>query len=171
MQTAYIALGSNIGDRFAWLQQATAGLRTLTAHVRCSPVYEGAAHTLHPEDISPDFLNAVVEVRTGLGPEALLDYCQKIEHDANRRRERSYAPRTLDLDILTLGQIVCNTDRITLPHLRLQERRFVLQPWHDLSPDSYIPHPVDRTVSEALAQCKDRARLVKTSWLLASDQV
>ncbi len=171
MQTAYIALGSNLGDRSARLQQAVADLRKIDLHLRCSPIYEGAAHTLHPGDESPDFLNAVVEVHTNLEIEDLLDFCQEIEQRANRRRSISYAPRTLDLDILTLGQTTCNTDRIILPHPRLQERRFVLQPWYDLAPDSYIPSPVATTVAVALDQCTDDVRLFKMPWeLLGADK-
>ncbi len=166
MQTAYIALGSNLGDRLTWLQQAVAGLRKIDRQLRCSPVYEGAAHTLRPGDESPDFLNAVVEVHTNLEAENLLGVCQKIERKADRHRSIPYAPRTLDLDILTLGEITCNTDRITLPHPRLQERRFVLQPWYDLAPDTYIPSPVDTTVAEVLAHCNDQAILIRRQWLL-----
>ena len=171
MQTAYIALGSNLGDRLARLQQAVADLRKIDPHLRCSPVYEGAAHTLRPSDESPDFLNAVVELHTDLETEDLLDFCQEIEQKANRRRSIPYAPRTLDLDILTLGQITCNTERIILPHPRLQERRFVLQPWYDLAPDSYIPSPVGTTVAVALDQCTDDVRLFRMPWgLLSADQ-
>ena len=171
MQTAYIALGSNLGDRLARLQQAVADLRKIDPHLRCSPVYEGAAHTLHLGDESPDFLNAVVEVYTNLEIESLLDFCQEIEQKANRRRSISYAPRTLDLDILTLGQITCDTDRIILPHPRLQERRFVLQPWYDLAPDSYIPSPIGTTVAVALDRCTDDVPLFKMPWrLLRVDQ-
>ncbi len=165
MQTAYIGLGSNLGDRLAWLQQAVADLRKIDLHLRCSAVYESAAHTLHPDDESPDFLNAVVELHTDLDKEDLLEYCQKIELSANRQRSIPYAPRTLDLDILVLGRITCNTHRITIPHPRLHERRFVLQPWYDLAPDSYIPNPFDATVEEMLAQCNDQAILRRRQWL------
>ncbi|MDE2699036.1 MAG: 2-amino-4-hydroxy-6-hydroxymethyldihydropteridine diphosphokinase [Gemmatimonadota bacterium] len=171
MQTAYIALGSNLGDRLARLQQAVAELQKIDLHLRCSPVYESAAHTLRPSDKSPDFLNAVVELHTDLEVGDLLDFCQEIERKANRRRSIPYAPRTLDLDILTLGQITCNTDRIILPHPRLQKRRFVLQPWYDLAPDSYIPSPVGTTVAVAVDQCTDDVQLFKMPWgLFSADQ-
>ncbi len=168
MRIAFIALGSNLGDRLAWLQLAAAELQAIASHIRFSPVYEGAAHTLHPDDVSPDFLNAVIEVHTNLGRYDLLDYCQRIEQRAKRQRHQPYAPRTLDLDILTLGDITCHTERITLPHPRLQDRRFVLQPWSDLAPDSYIPSPINDTVGKVLARCKDRVNLVKTPWLLVN---
>ena len=166
MQIAFIALGSNLGDRLAWLQQAVVRLHKVATSIRFSPVYEGTAHTLHPEDVFPDFLNAVVEIHTDLGASDLLDYCQEIELKANRQRYLPYAPRTLDLDILVLGEFTCSTDRIILPHPRLEDRRFVLQPWYDLAPNSHIPSPVNATVAEVLAHCKDKARLIKTPWLL-----
>ncbi len=168
MRTAFIALGSNLGDRLMWLQQAVADLEEITSQLRCSPVYEGAAHTLHPSDKFPDFLNAVVEIHTDLDKFELLEYCQEIERKAKRQRHLPYGPRTLDLDILTLGKISCITPRIILPHPRLQERRFVLQPWYDLAPNSYISSPVDSIVAVALARCKDQACLVQTSWSLRS---
>ena len=166
MQTAYIGLGSNLGDRLARLRQAAAGLQRIAALVRCSPVYEGSAHTLGPNDMSPDFLNAVVEIRTDLNGVDLLEACQKIEREGARRRRVPYAPRTIDLDILTFGGCTCSTDQLILPHPRLQDRRFVLQPWYDLAPETYIPSPIDSTVSVVLANCRDKADLVRTPWLL-----
>ncbi len=166
MQTAYIGLGSNLGDRLARLRQAVAGLHRIAAFVRCSPVYEGSAHTLASNDMSPDFLNAVVEIRTDQSGMDLLEACQNIEREGARCRRVPYAPRTIDLDILTFGGVTCSTDQLILPHPRLQERRFVLQPWFDLAPEAYIPSPVDATVSAALADCRDKADLVRTPWLL-----
>ncbi len=168
MQTAYIALGSNLGDRLMWLQLAVARLAKITHELRCSPVYEGTAHTLHPSDHFPDFLNAVVEIQTDFDKLELLDYCQEIERKAKRQRHLPYGPRTLDLDILTLGEISCKTPRIILPHPRLQERRFVLQPWCDLAPNYHISSPVDTTVATALARCEDQASLVQTSLSIKS---
>ncbi len=168
MQRAFIALGSNIGDRFAWLQQAVDGLCEISDRLRCSPVYENAAHTLHADDQFPDFLNAVVEAQISIGEEELLDHCQKIERCAKRQRLHPYGPRTLDLDLLVVGDIVCNTCHITLPHPRLQQRRFVLQPWYDLAPDYMIPSPVNSTVKDALGRCQDLSILAKISRSLKS---
>jgi 2-amino-4-hydroxy-6-hydroxymethyldihydropteridine diphosphokinase len=129
-------------------------------------VYEGSAHTLAPNDVSPDFLNAVVEIRTDLNGMGLLEACQKIEREGARCRRVPYAPRTIDLDILMFGEFTCSTDQLILPHPRLQERRFVLQPWFDLAPETCIPSPIDSTVSAALASCTDKAELVRKPWLL-----
>jgi len=163
MQKAFIALGSNLGDRFAWLQLAVDGLAEISDQLRCSPVYECAAHTLSPDDKFPDFLNAVMEVQISMSKEDLLDHCQKIENRAKRQRIQFYGPRTLDLDLLVVGDITCNTSQITLPHPRLEQRRFVLQPWFDLAPDYSIPNPVNLSVRDALNMCKDPSQLVKIS--------
>ena len=170
MQTAYIALGSNLGNRLARLRQAVSGLQRVAVLVRCSPVYEGPAHTLMPNDVSPDFLNAVVEIQTDLGGTDLLHACQEIERQGARCRRAPYAPRTIDLDILTFGELTCNTDQLILPHPRLQERRFVLQPWFDLAPETYIPSPIDSTVSAVLSSCRDKINLVRTPWLLMNER-
>jgi len=167
MHSAYIALGSNLGDRLAWLQLAVDGLKEMTETIQCSPVYESAAHTLRLEDQFPDFLNAVVEVDTDVPVGDLLDYCQSLEHQAKRQRNVPYGPRTLDVDLLSVGQVTCNTKRIILPHPRLMDRKFVLQPWCDLAPKFMIPYPIHLTVSEALECCQDDSRLEKTPYQLA----
>jgi len=167
MHTAYIALGSNLGDRLAWLQLAVDGLQDIAERLTCSPIYESVAHTLTPEDRFPDFLNTVVQIYTDLEVEDLLDHCQTIERKALRQRILPYGPRTLDLDLLAVGETSCNTSRIILPHPRLMERKFVLQPWHDLAPDFFIPYPINVTVTKALERCQDQARLQKTKSQLA----
>ncbi len=105
-------------------------------------MYENAAHTLHDDDQFPDFLNAVVEAQISIGEEELLDHCQKIEECARRERLQSYGPM-LDLDLLVVDGIVCNTRQITLPHPRLEYRRFILQPWYDFAPDYMVPRPAN----------------------------
>ena len=161
MQIAYIGIGSNLGDRLAWLQLAVAGLREIAENLTCSPIYQSEAHTLTPDDRYPDFLNAVVEVNTFLGVEDLFNHCQSIERKADRQRVLPYGPRTLDLDLLAVGQTTCKTSRIILPHPRIIERKFVLQPWRDLAPDFFIPNPINATVTEALECCQDQSRLQK----------
>jgi len=161
MDKVFIALGSNLGDRFAWLQKGVEGLCEIFDQLRCSPVYESVAHTLHSDDIFPDFLNAVVEVQTSIGAEKLLSHCQQIERRSKRQRLQPYGPRTLDLDLLVVGGIIRNTSQLVLPHPRILHRRFVLQPWYDLAPDYEIPSPVNSTVKDALINCKDHSHLVK----------
>ena len=120
-----LALGASLGDRAGSLRLA---MRALDAHpeltiTRCSRIYAtapvgGVAHQ--------GFLNAVVRIRTPLGPLALLDLCQALERRLGRRRARSWADRMLDIDILLYGAAVIATERLRVPHARLAERDFFL---------------------------------------------
>jgi 2-amino-4-hydroxy-6-hydroxymethyldihydropteridine diphosphokinase len=167
--TACLALGANQGDRLAQLRM---GYEALNQHpaikiTAASPVYASEAHTWEENDTAPDYLNAVVKACTALPPETLLRVCQQIERAAGRDREaaapdRRWAPRPLDLDILTYARQQIDTQALTVPHPRLGERRFVLQPWSDIAPNLYVPPPFDTTVQELLQQCSDTAALRRT---------
>ena len=132
-----MGLGSNLGDARATLADAIADLAALpsTALMRASSVYRSASMGA----AGPDYLNAVVELRTALEPDALLVELQRIE--ALHGRERSYpnAPRTLDLDLLAYGDLRQSTPALTLPHPRLHERAFVLVPLAEIAPDLRLP--------------------------------
>ena len=136
--------------------------------VKVSPVYESEAHTLAPGEQQPPYLNAVVQVRTHRTPEALLDVCRDLERAAGRRRRRRWAPRRLDLDLLLVDEVTCATDRLTLPHPRLAERRFVLQPLHDLAPDLHVPPPFDASVDDLLYATPDLKTLHRTGHVIWS---
>ncbi len=167
--TAYVALGSNLGDRAAYLAAAVGALRTWPGidAVRASPVYETAAHTLRPGEAQPAYLNAVAELTTRLGPEELLAACLTIERQHGRDRSRGrWAPRTLDLDLIAYGHETLATPGLVLPHPRLAERRFVLQPLADLAPNLRLPPPLDATAAELLARCPDRTTPLRTSYRL-----
>ena len=144
--TAYIGLGSNVGDRARHLEDGARLLVERTgARARVSPVYETA-----PLDYvdQTSFLNAVVELAGELPPPfELLDICLTIEVALGRRREIAKGPRTLDLDLLLYDACVTRDDRLTLPHPRLHERRFVLEPLSDLAPDAMHP-TLGRTIRE-----------------------
>jgi 2-amino-4-hydroxy-6-hydroxymethyldihydropteridine diphosphokinase len=158
---AYLALGSNQGDRRRHLSCAVRGLREAGLTVSgVSPVYRTEAHTLDPEETQPDYLNAVVEVRTDRSPEALLDLAKSLEMAAGRDLQAPrWSPRPLDVDLLTVGQQQRAGDDLTLPHPRLAERRFVLQPWADLAPNLVVPMPFEDTVMHLLRRCTDDAAL------------
>ena len=128
--TTYIGLGSNLGQSQQILQQAVIALKTLGA-VRVSKLYQ--TPPMGPQD-QPDYLNAVVELKTELEPLALLDKLQGIEHEAGRIRLRRWGERTLDLDLLLYGQQTIQHPRLTVPHVGLLERDFVLVPLLDLVP-------------------------------------
>lgn len=163
--TAFVGLGANEGRRVEQLQTA---IERLHAHPAISveavsPVYETEAHTLDPEDEQPPYLNAVAQLRTTLGAEALFEVCQRLERAAGRDPERPrWAPRPLDLDLLVYDEETHQSERLTLPHPRLAERRFVLRPWADLAPNLYVPAPFDATVTELLQRSPDTSALART---------
>ncbi|KJV38053.1 2-amino-4-hydroxy-6-hydroxymethyldihydropteridine diphosphokinase [Acinetobacter brisouii] len=126
--TSYIGLGSNLGDSLHILQEAIAKLRTL-GDVRVSQLY--STPPMGPQD-QPDYLNAVAELKTDLAPLALLDQLQQFEQDAGRVRLRRWGERTLDLDLLLYGQEKIQHERLTVPHVGLLLRDFVVIPLLDL---------------------------------------
>lgn len=129
---AAIAIGSNIGERLTYLQDAVDQLASLGDVIAVSAVYE-TDPVGGPEQ--QDFLNAVVVIETELEPVALLNAGHLIEQNAHRERIEHWGPRTLDVDVLAVGQQVINNDEINLPHPRAHERGFVLVPWNDVDPD------------------------------------
>ncbi len=127
---AFIALGSNLGDRAGYLSFAVEQLGNVVAQ---SQVYE-TAPVGGPEDQGP-YLNMVVEIETSLDPFALLRRCQRIESEAMRQRTVRWGPRTLDVDIVFFGDVAIQSEELTIPHAHFAERRFVLAPLSDIAPD------------------------------------
>jgi 2-amino-4-hydroxy-6-hydroxymethyldihydropteridine diphosphokinase len=138
-EVGYLGLGSNVGDRAAHLGAAVTALCEHGVEVEAiSSVYE----TEPVGEIldQPDFLNAAVRIRTGLGAEALLDLCKAIEVEQGRMLGgQRHGPRPLDLDLLLLGDLELRTDRLTLPHPQVTSRRFVLEPLLELDPELALP--------------------------------
>lgn len=152
--TAYIALGSNLGDREGTLRSAIVALRQLGSVEATSSSYETAPVGLVEQ---PDFLNAVVALRTTLSPQELMAALLRIEQQHGRDRGASVpkGPRTLDLDMLSYGDAVMETPMLTLPHPSLAERRFVLAPLAELAPQ--WRHPVTgKTAAILLAELSQR---------------
>jgi 2-amino-4-hydroxy-6-hydroxymethyldihydropteridine diphosphokinase len=140
MKTVYLGLGSNVGDREAALQAAVDELHSREVSVRrLSSVYE-----TEPMDLAGQrwFLNLVAEAETDLFPLQLLARIAKIEQRLGRRRMVAKGPRTIDIDILLYGDFIIRTPKLVIPHERLTERRFVLVPLVELTPE--LRDPVSR---------------------------
>ncbi len=148
----YIGLGSNLGDREAFLAVGVAGIaRKGLAVLALSSVWE-----TRPVDTEEPrwFLNMVARIATDLSPEDVLDRLLEVEAEAGRVRTSRNAPRVLDLDLLLLGSFRRHGPRLVLPHPRMWERRFVLAPLAELAPDLVRPD-TGRTVLEELAALPD----------------
>ena len=135
--TAYLALGSNLGDRLEHLRDA---VRLLGASegvdvLRSSRVYE--TEPLGPPQ--PAYLNAVIEVDVALQPRGLLEACRTVEQALGRGRTERWGPRTIDVDILTFDEVTVDEPDLTLPHPRMHERGFVLVPLGELDGDPMLP--------------------------------
>ncbi|MBI3154766.1 MAG: 2-amino-4-hydroxy-6-hydroxymethyldihydropteridine diphosphokinase [Burkholderiales bacterium] len=134
---AYVGLGANLGDARAAVRAAIEALDRIegTRVVARSSLWRSA-----PVDAQgPDFVNAVVALQTRLDAETLLERLQTIEEVQGRQRPYRNAPRTLDLDLLLWGDRVASSPALTLPHPRLQLRRFVLEPLAEIAPDLVLP--------------------------------
>lgn len=150
MSRAYIGLGSNMGDRLSYLK---AGLRAIAAAtpevivIGKSSVYDSEPVGMTDQ---PDFYNAVVAVETTLDPYQLLSLLHKIEIDMGRQRITRWGPRTLDLDVLMYAEVEQDDPKLILPHPRLTERRFVLEPMLEIEPEAKLPDgtPLVRLLDE-----------------------
>lgn len=152
MERIFLGLGSNLGDRRANLLEATAQIAARVGAIQAvSNIYETQAWGIQDQ---PDFLNQVLEIRSSLNPEVLLDEILKIEQDMGRERRIKWGERLIDIDILFYGSRIVQTEKLTIPHPFLHQRNFVLFPLFEIAADWV--HPVLRkTVSDLVLFSED----------------
>ncbi len=153
---AVVALGANLGDRAATLAEAVEELRRLplTGEVVASPPVETVAEKPEGRDAAaPAYLNAVAIVATRLAPSVLLGYLHAIEARHGRERRERWGDRTLDLDLITYGDVMSDDPLLALPHPRAATREFVLLPWLAIDADAEIPGA--GRVEDLLARIQD----------------
>ncbi len=138
MTNVYILLGSNLGDRLAYLKDATAHIETeVSPVIKASAIYETQSWG---KTDSPDYLNQVILIQTEIPAPALLQKLLNVEWVIGRIRHEKWGPRTIDIDILFYGDEIINTPDLQTPHPHLHTRRFTLEPLAELAPN--LIHPV-----------------------------
>lgn len=158
MMKTYIGLGSNLGDSEQILREAVAKLRTLGT-VAVSKLYQSPP--MGPQD-QPHYYNAVAQLNTHLEPLALLDELQRIENEAGRVRLRRWGERTLDLDLLLYAEKNIINERLTVPHIGILERDFVVIPLLDLDPTLQVKGQSLQSLD--LVQHSTLSALVDQTW-------
>jgi 2-amino-4-hydroxy-6-hydroxymethyldihydropteridine diphosphokinase/dihydroneopterin aldolase len=162
-----IAIGANLGDPQATMRSAVAELDRVPGLqiTDVSPLARTAA-VGGPEE-QPDYLNAVLLARTTLSARALLHACQEVENVHGRTREEHWGPRTLDVDLITYGNLTDSADDLEVPHPRAHERAFVLEPWSQIAPEAVLPGLGGGPVAQLAATAPDRAgiRWLALDWL------
>ncbi len=155
-KTVYLSLGSNIGDRAAYLHEAIERLGTLGEVVKVSSFYE-----TEPVEFTRQawFLNCAVALETEKLPKQLLAAVLRIEREMGRRRTISKGPRVIDIDVLLFGSSVIDAPQLTVPHPALHQRRFVLEPLAEIAPE--VRHPVFKRTVRELLDALPRGQVVK----------
>ena len=159
MAMVFLSLGSNLGDRVGFVQQATS---LLGAHsdiniVSTSSFYESEPWKMDSENW---FVNAVVQISTTLSPEDLLNECQRIETQLGRpvNREGEYSDRTIDIDIIFYDNLILNNERLTIPHRYFHKRAFMLVPMLEIAED--FVHPFFGKTVESLYDAIDEPEMI-----------
>ncbi|MBQ4114402.1 2-amino-4-hydroxy-6-hydroxymethyldihydropteridine diphosphokinase [bacterium] len=140
MAIVYLSLGSNLGDRVGYIQQATS---LLSANADINIVATSSFYESEPWQMDSEnwFVNAIVQISTTLSPEELLDECQRIEVQLGRkpRKDEGYADRTIDIDIIFYDKLIMNNERLTIPHKYFHKRVFMLVPMLEIAEDFVHP--------------------------------
>lgn len=155
-----LSLGANLGQPEQQLRAGLERLRGALSGIRIAPLFR--SRPIGPPR-QPDYLNTAVVARCRLAPDELLALAKAVEREAGRRRGPRFGPRLLDIDLLLFDGIVSAEPELTLPHPRLAERRFYLEPLARLAPDLRVP-PAGRTVAELLAAAPTDQEVVEVGW-------
>jgi 2-amino-4-hydroxy-6-hydroxymethyldihydropteridine diphosphokinase len=161
----YISLGSNVGDRRAFLSDAVRQLNALpgSAVHQVSSIYETEPVGFKDQE---DFLNMAVELGTSLEPMGLLSATKQIERRIGRRDEARWHPREIDIDILLYDQLIFRSARLFIPHREMLNRKFVLVPLSEIA--GSVIHPIEKMEVQALLRrCGDNSRVTKTGFEVA----
>ncbi|MDB4903299.1 MAG: 2-amino-4-hydroxy-6-hydroxymethyldihydropteridine diphosphokinase [Mucilaginibacter sp.] len=153
MVNVFLLLGSNLGNRYSFLQQAIEYIENDIAPVlKASSVYETQSWGKTDE---PDYLNQVIILQTNLSAKKILDKILSIENTLGRKREEKWGSRTIDIDILFYGQTIINEENLHIPHPELHKRRFTLEPLAEIAPG--LVHPVlNKNILQIKNELKDR---------------
>lgn len=159
-QSIFLLLGSNLGERLAILESARQHIAGRVGTISAqSSIYETAPWGVLDQ---PAFLNQVLRVETEFAPEEVLRIILDIEHELGRIRYERWGARVIDIDLLYYSDLVLDTARLTLPHPRLQDRRFTLIPLAEIAPD-YVHPLLRKTSQELLTMCADEGVVSKFS--------
>jgi len=160
MNTAFLLTGGNLGNRFQNLELAHTQIhKTCGQVISTSAIYRTAAWGLYEQ---PDFYNQALRLQTFLSPDALMLALLSIEEKMGRKRTVKMGPRTIDIDILLMDDMIYNSSILTIPHPHLQERRFALTPLAEIAAN--VMHPVfKKTINELLLECTDTLAVYKIS--------
>ena len=159
MNQVYLLIGGNLNNRFELLDKAKKGISEKIGTIaKESSIYETAPWGFESEQ---NFLNQVLIVFTTLTPMEVLEKCQIIENNLDRvRKEKQYTSRTMDIDILFYNDEIIHEKQLVIPHERLHQRRFTLEPLVEIAPN--LLHPVlKKSLSEILKECKDNSEVKK----------
>lgn len=147
--TAYVAIGSNLGDKENYVEVGINALKE-AEDICVTKVADVITTKAYGVEEQPDFLNSVIELRTLLDPQELLDKLHEIENNAGRERNLRWGPRTLDLDIVFYDDLVMESETLIIPHVDMENREFVLEPMVQLAP--WKRHPILHKTMEQLLQ-------------------